>query len=267
MHTFEPLQTINDRNPLRASSFAKERCGVVIGHYDGLAFLELNLRLIRQHCGDVPILVSDDCSPGFGQTPAHESVFGQLLLLQERYPNVLVWSNVERIGHSGGDMASFWKGIVWAKAVGLSFVAKLSQRCMIDRNGWLNSACEQLRRSGDPLLGRGCLQDGWQVRTEAVVLDVEQWHRPDILAHLTPRRIRWAFEMVLWDDVRDRLGSRMTEWDLLSPSRYLAASDVYFRGANSPFEYQCLAQRVGLSYTAADFDTTASEHKQDYLLG
>jgi hypothetical protein len=248
-------------------SGAGKRSGVVIGHYNALAFLELNLRLIRQHCGDVPILISDDCSPGFGQTPPRDSVFGRLLSLQSRYPDILVWPNVERIGHAGGDMAAIWKGIVWAKAMGLSFLAKLSQRCMIDRNAWLHSACRVLHESGEPLLGRSCSADGWNVRTEAIVLNVDQWHRPDILAHLTPRRIGWAVEMVLWDDVRDRLGGKMAEWDLLSPSRYLTASDVYFRGANRPSDFERLARRVGLTYTASDFDTRPSDQQQEYLLG
>jgi hypothetical protein len=262
-----PPRAAADPEPAPGAGLDGDRCGVVIGHYNGLAFLELNLRLIREHCGDIPILISDDCSPGFGPDPPPHSAFGRLLALQARYGNLRVWPNPTRIGHMGGDLAAVWKGIIWAKGAGLGFLAKLSQRCVIDRKGWLQAASAQLRRSGHALLGRSCMHEGFNIRTEALVLDVEQWHRPDILMHLVPRRIQSPVEQVLWEDVQHRLDGNMAHWELLSPSRYTATPDAYFRAANPPADYERLARRVGLDYTAADFDTTRSDRQPDYLQG
>ncbi len=224
------------------------RCGVVVGHFNRVDFLELNLRAIRKHCGpDVPILVSDDCSDGFGPTPRPDSPFGRVLALAEEIPNVVVWPNVERIGHSGGDMAAFWKGIVWGQQCGLDVVFKLSQRYIIDHANWAAESASELLQSGLATLGQSCAHAGWPLRTEAVGLYVPAWHRADVLGHLTPRRVEWPTEFIIWDDIVDRLDGCFHPWKLVTEGRFTACSRVLFHTSNTPQDYQRLAKQLGMS--------------------
>src|SRR5438270_3553860 len=105
--------------------------GVVVGAYKWPRLVELQVRLIRHTCGPVPILVSDDCSPGFGPPVEPGGRFDRLQQVCAAHPDVTLWPNVERIGHAGGDLAACWKGLVWARARGLAVLAKLSQRFLL----------------------------------------------------------------------------------------------------------------------------------------
>src|SRR5947209_5743392 len=112
-------------------------CGVVIGSYRWPRLIDLQIHLIRHTCGGVPILVGDDCSPGFGPAPPPGSQFERLQAICAAHPGVTLWPNVERIGHTGGDVAACWKGLIWAQALGLRVLAKLSQRFLVTDPRWL----------------------------------------------------------------------------------------------------------------------------------
>ena len=45
-----------------------------------------------------------------------------------RFPDVTLWANPERIGHTGGDLSAFWKGLTWAADRRLDVLGKVSQR-------------------------------------------------------------------------------------------------------------------------------------------
>ncbi len=240
------------------------RCGVVIGHFHRVDFLELNLRAIRKHCGpDVPILVSDDCTDGFGVTPSSGSLFERVLALAETIPHVVVWPNVTRIGHTGGDMAAFWKGLVWGKQMGLDVVFKLSQRYVINCPNWIEDSARQLIQSGRATLGRPCAHGGWPIRTEAVGLYVPTWHRPDVLAHLTPRRVDWPTELIIWDDIVDRLDGQLQPWNMVTEGRFTPTPHALFHYANTPQDYARLAEELGMS-SQGDFDC---DQLANYLFG
>lgn len=242
------------------------KTGIVIGSYNMPDVIRLQFACIRHNCGpDVPILISDDCSDGVEPTPNPASFFGRLVDLAHRSPNCYLWPNVDRIGHAGGDMAAFWKGIVWGGMTGLDVVFKLSQRYVIDVPNWDQNSARLLLDSGLSTLGRRCAFHGFDLRTEAVGMRIDRWHRPDILAHLTPRRVAWAAEGVLWDDVRDRLEGRLCEWPLMSPARPHAAPGVLFRESNAPREYADLAERLGLG--RLNFETRDSNQLPNYALG
>ena len=240
---------------------------MVIGHFNQVSFLELNLRAIRHYCGpDVPILVSDDCSNGFGATPDPDTMFGRVVALTEVIPNVMVWPNVERIGHAGGDIAAFWKGIMWGKQCELDVIFKLSQRYIISHPNWVEESARDLLQSGLATLGRPCEDVGWPIRTEAVGLRVESWYRPDVLAHLTPRRVHWATELVIWDDIVDRLDGRLHPWELVTKGRYTPSAQVLFHDANTPQDYERLAQQIGM-LSHHKFDCRPSDLQTDYWYG
>lgn len=240
------------------------KCGVVIGHYNSTRVLELNIRVVRERCGPVPILISDDCSDGMGPNPAPFSEYANLMALCGKYTNVYVWPNVQRIGHAGGDMSAFWKGIIWAHNLGLDYFAKISQRFIVDIPNWLNDGCEKLHASGMVVAGKPCPQHWFPIRTESLLLKTSAWHRPDILAHLTPREIAIAFELVIWDDITQRFGGKMFPWDILSSDRHVPAHGILFRAANKPDEYKKLAEKYGMFLV---LDCRESNKMPNYKLG
>jgi len=242
------------------------KCGIVIGHYNQPDFLELNIAAIRHHCGQVPILVSDDCSDGFGQTPKQTTPFGRILRLAEQDRNVTVWPNVASIGHAGGDMSAFWKGLVWSRNMGFDILFKISQRLIFDVPDWVNKSAKELINSGQKTLGKGCTQDPWQIRTESVGMLVSAWSKPTILTHLTPRPIQVPPEIVLYDDIRDRLNNSLSRWSLMSDSRYVRKEGVFFRATHSIQDYQNLATRLGVTLQG-ELTCQASEQMPNYRRG
>lgn len=242
------------------------KCGIVIGHYNQPDFLELNIAAIRHHCGDVPILVSDDCSDGFGRTPQTGTLFWDVLAVTQRFKHVHIWPNPSRIGHTGGDMSAIWKAIIWGHHLEMDVVFKLSQRCIIDKHEWHREAVEILMKSDCCLLGKPCAVHRWAVRTESIGLKIAEWYRWDILAHLTPREIAWPVEQVLWDDMRDRLGERMVPWPILSDARPHQAPCVLFREANAPEDFRRLAFSLGVC-RSAQFDCRRAEDMPNYWKG
>ena len=90
--------------------------GVAIGSFRWPSLVALQIAVIRNTCGPVPILVSND------DPSTHE----RLKTICERFEDVELDTNPERIGHTGGDIAVFHKGIKFGARRGLRFVAKLS---------------------------------------------------------------------------------------------------------------------------------------------
>lgn len=245
---------------------SQPRCGIVIGHYNQPDFLELNIAAIRHHCGDVPILVSDDCSDGFGSTPKSGSVFHRVLRMTERYTNVRVLPNVERIGHCGGDMACVWKAIYFGASLGADVVFKLSTRLIVDTPNWVKDTALSLMQSDYQVAGNKCQFHGF-LRLEAIGIKIAAWNQPDILAHLTPRRIAWPTEQVVWDDIRDRFNSRMMPLGWMSDARPQQKAGVLFRESNGPEDYSALAAKIGLDVTDLQFDCRRSESMPGFLQG
>jgi hypothetical protein len=101
--------------------------------------------------------------------------------LAEKYPDVTLRINDRRLGHYSGDLSAYWQGLRWARERNLDFLAKLSQRYLIDIPGWLEESCQRLARTGLPMAA----QEGFillhgtlirfPLRTEAVLLDVHAW--------------------------------------------------------------------------------------------
>ena len=241
-------------------------CGVIIGHFNSTDALILNVGSIRAHCGDIPIMISDDCSDGFGATPPKNSAFDKVLGIAANWNNVFVWPNCSRIGHAGGDLATFWKGIMWGKFNKLEVVFKLSQRCIFDTPRWAQKSALELIKSGRSTLGRDCTFHHWKIRTESIGLKINDWYRPDIMAHLTPRKIGCATENVIWDDIKERLGGSVACWSLMSPARNEKQAGVLFREANTVDEYYQLGRRLGITVDGS-LNTVTSPAQPGYVLG
>jgi hypothetical protein len=244
-------------------------CGVVLGCYGWPRLVELQIRLIRDTCGTVPILVSDDCSPGFGERVAAGSPYALLQAVCASHDGVALWPNVARIGHTGGDVAAFWKGLLWAEARGLSVLAKLSQRFLLDRPRWLQDGARELLLCGLPLAARRCRgAERFDLRTEACLLNVPQLYRPEILCALTPRRhgLARTAEALLHQVLVERCGGVFWPWDVYGEDRYERNPGVVWHCSDPPAAYQCLAERFGLALDP-DFHTSGWHADPSYVYG
>ena len=115
--------------------------------------------------------------------PTHE----RLKAICERFEDVELDTNPERIGHTGGDIAVFL-GIKFGARRGLRFVAKLSQRFIINRPRWLQDAANELYASGLGMACRRCRGiETFDLRTEAVLLDVEKMEHARFATHDAPQ--------------------------------------------------------------------------------
>lgn len=232
--------------------------GVVIGSYKWPSVVELNVKLIRAKCGDVPILVSDDSS---ARQPQLREACKRL--------GVDFVSTHERIGHMGGDVAAFHNGVRWAKAKGLKVVAKLSQRMLILRERWLQKGAEELLASGLPLATQECKgATPFPLRTEACLLDVNRWY-PIIDSHLAIKTYSPQFpngEEVINHALRV-LGGVFWPWDIFGEVREHDEPEVIWHWLDDRIQYARVAQLYGVRLEH-DFHTEgwkrdhdAGEHK------
>ncbi len=215
--------------------------GVVIGSYGYPALIELQILTIRKHCGPIPILISDDRSPR-GRAE-------KIATLAVKYPGVDVEISPVRIGHAGGDMSAFYRGLYWAHRRRLTFLCKLSQRFIVDRPRWLQNGAIDLQKSGLPAAGQSCIEGPYAMplRTEAVMMKVDAWQNPALLNYLEPRPIGAACEHIVWNAIATWLGGQILPWDLFTPARHEQALDVLWH-VSTPIEaYQALAAKMGVT--------------------
>jgi hypothetical protein len=227
--------------------------GVVIGSYKWPELIDLQVRAIRATCGPVPVFVSGDRPE---DRAALESVAAS-------HGDVTVDVNAERIGHLGGDLAAYFKGIRWAASRGLSVLAKLSQRFVALRPYWLQEGGAALLASGLPVSTRHHTgHQPFPLRTEAMLLDVAAWNRPDVLARIEPRRY-WTgtgvyAENLLADLLARELGGRYLPWPLLTADRYQRAPEVLWHHSDTAASYRAIAARFGVELPA-DFTVAGWE--------
>lgn len=234
-------------------------CGVAIGSYNLPKLIELQVRLVRDRCGpDVPILITDDNSDGYGHTPGPDTNCGRLRRLAASDPNVTLVINPVRLGQASGDLGKVYWAIQWAAVRKLKVVACLSQRLLIDQPRWLQRCATELVESGLSTMSAACIDEGpFPFRSEFVVIDAERWNRPAILDHLTPRKMtpipgEWgiAAEFVYWHDIRDRLDGKLLAWPAMQPYRYRRSEGVLWHCNTPPADYAGVAKRYGLDLDA-----------------
>jgi hypothetical protein len=243
------------------------RCGVVVGVFRWPELAELQINLIRKKCGPVPILISND------QPEAHEQLAG----ICERLRADLITSP-ERIGHTGGDVAAFHRGIVWARNLGLQAVAKLSQRFLVNRFRWLQDSASDLLTSGLPLASLPCRgRSVFDLRTEAVLLNVAEWSRFDVLTMIEPKRYHEGrlngvyAETVIWRALQSIGGLYWPWYSVLGceDRERRVHSDVIWHNHNSVDDYRRFAESLGVTLSAG-FTVAGWEQEQKqgrYLYG
>ena len=229
--------------------------GVVIGTYGFPNLAALQIKLIKKHCGEVPILITDDCSDGTGITPIEDSNFGKLCKLARDNANVMIWSNPTRLGHAGGDLTTYFVGLQWAKIKDIDILCKLSQRCLLDIPNWLQDGANELWRAGLSTSSQRC-QEGqgrFDIRSECMLMNVQKWAKPEILDHIRPRPLsqedgKWgvAAEIVLWDSIRDRMDGQLHKWNIFGEDRMSKYPGVIWHCSHGREEYKALFEREGL---------------------
>jgi hypothetical protein len=90
-----------------------------------------------------------------------------------------------------------------------------------------------------------------------MLLDVDRWHRPDILDHVMPRQLttnpgEWgvAAEVVYWHDIRDRLDGKIHPWSLFGPDRGTKYPGIVWHCSHGLEDYRRIAERFGLELDA-----------------
>lgn len=161
-HDWKAKDTIID-NP----SFGLQ--GVVIGSYGMPGVVELSIAMIRKTCGDVPILIADDCTP--------ESMGMQRLLdMPAKWPGVSLHMSGENLGHAPGDIRAYRNGLRWAEKNGISYLCKLSQRFIFTGDKWLQDVCREMEIHGYAVSSQRAvhLNMQFQIRSECVFMDVKK---------------------------------------------------------------------------------------------
>lgn len=236
-------------------------CAVAVVTYGWPRLMELQVRLIRETCGPVPILLVDDCSPAQWEIAS----------LASRYAGVDFRAPPKRRGHLAGDLWGYAAALRWAAGQGSRVLAKLSRRLLITRPQWLQEGGGVLLRSGKSLASQPCEVDGhpFPVRSEAALLDVRRWSRPEVWARLElppnpPGVLPIDPEAILWA-VATQLGAT-APWPLLPADRRARGADVLWHDSHTAAEYEALAARFGLGLDA-DFTAKASQSLPDYVRG
>lgn len=222
--------------------------GVVIGSYGLPQLIKLQLRLLRAHCGDVPILVCDDCTPGNSLVPDRGSKFAELLQICHAHGAAL-WSSPDRLGHVGGDLASYYLGIQWARALGLDVLCKLSQRLLIDIPGWLASSASGLLASGHATGCQSCYEGPHRLplRTECILFDTRRWLRADTLEILLPRPVRTLAAESMVHQAMQLIEPDFWPWPLFQERRTVRDPGIVWHCSHPRSAYEELASRHGVT--------------------
>jgi len=232
-------------------------CGVVIGAYWHAPLIELAIRAIRFTCGNVPILVSDDCSPG-GRSEA-------MAVLCERL-GVLFRSNPQRLGHVAGDLSAFAAGIEWAAELGLEVLAKVSQRWICTVPRWLNDGAAVLLDAGCTLAGEVQLRPyRFPLRSECCLLDVAAWQGAGMPEALRGRPIHASAEVALDRLYRERVGDRRLRWPLVGQDRTQPVAGVLWHDNTSERDYRQLGGYFGVDL-GPEFSRESSDRLPGYHL-
>lgn len=215
--------------------------GVVVGHYGMPRVAELQVRLIRHHCGAVPILVHDDWSP--------EPARGELDAAMALMGVPVVRSGTANIGHAGGDLGAFHAGLTWAKEKGLRVLVKLSQRFLVDVPNWIDDAARVLTSGRESCLSDACLEGACRLplRTECIAVDVPRWNKPAVMGMLTPRRVFPNAAEHVVHKALGLVGGGFRAWPLLGgPHRQTRTPGVLWHCNTKPDEYKAMAARFGI---------------------
>jgi hypothetical protein len=225
------------RYPSNGDHRAGGDVGVVLGTFGLPSLARLQILLLRETCGPIPVLIADDAS-------GHDDEFHDLAA---ELPGVTFWPNPARRGHYAGDLSVFWKGLQWGQTTGLKWVCKLSQRLLWVRPGWLADAVRGVESSGLATSFQRCFDDGVNLycRSECVLMNVPDWGRHWRL--FDKPRLFNATEFYLWDLVHRFHQERFHVWGEIPPNRSSPRPGSFvWHTCNTDEDYRVIASRFGV---------------------
>lgn len=232
--TFHAVDTVQSCDVCR---YKQSSAGVVIGTYGYPKLAAFHVRMIRDTCGDVPILIADD---GSERDAEFESIIDTNL-------DVEFWPSDYRRGHYSGDLSVFWKGFQWAHSLGLKHLIKLSQRFIITEDRWLAKVCKLLEESGEATIMQDCIDGAGgnipdcrlYVRSECMGFDVEKWI-PYYKEFDQPELVN-PTELYVWHRVHAYFGERFCPWPRMPKNRYEPMPETLWHGTNGEADYRQVA--------------------------
>ncbi|AMV29283.1 hypothetical protein VT84_33115 [Gemmata sp. SH-PL17] len=234
-------------------------CGIVVGVYKWAALAEVQIRAVRESCGPVPVLISND----------DPRIHADLERICAKYPGAELSTNPERIGHGGGDIAAFHKGALWGRERGLEYVCKLSQRFIPTAPFWLQDGAKALDLADLATATRKCDHPRWPVRTEIVLMRVKEWTTPAALEFYKPRPFYFEraagydAETLIAELIREHLGGAYWPWELVPMAREQSGAFLWHHSSTVD-EYRAFAARFGV---ALPDDFTCEGWERDFHAG
>lgn len=238
--------------------------GVLVSTYASVPYIALQLASWQRWYGDVPLVVFDDGSASWRS----------LLTLCKRF-KVPLLCNTLRGGHSGGDMAAFVHGLLWAEQNGIDLLVKFSRR-WVPQSDWRPSLLEVAERTQYATYSNVCRRWSFGFRTECIGLHVPSWlpaideMRDRIAAkdidlneavmHQMSREIHRnppcaVNERVQDQEQRPHDSNAYGVWDWMPQSRHERTDRVLWHETHSPRDYLEAAERLGIGgYAVQDFE-------------
>lgn len=228
--------------------------------------IELQAATIRENCGDIPILVSDDHTEEAGDDGLEKKV--RILDICEKYGLVYRDTAPVRVGHAGGDLGSFHHGLTYAASKGIEYWLKLSQRFVVDRPLFVQKCAAILKDQQQHTMSQIHQNHGqfyFAMRTEFVLMEVARWNRPDVLEKLKPRPLGRAAEDIVYDCVRTIGGSFLSS-PLFTAERSKPHEGLLWYEADGTEGYQRLAKKYKIDL-GPGFHAGGSVHSPGFRWG
>lgn len=160
------------------------RMGLVIGTYEALPQIHLQLEAWKRLCKGVPLLVLDDCSPTAGRMAELCGEYGAEFE-----------TNPERLNHTVGDMRTYVRGLEWARQKGVDLLVKFSRR-WVPLVNWQQELLTLALRSQSHCFSNRCCTHRFGFRTECVAMAVTAWLDSDALAPIREEMGRGGSNLV-----------------------------------------------------------------------
>lgn len=260
---------------------------VAIGHFGQPSVVQLQARVIRANIGEnTTILVSDDHTETAYDPKIKEGPDGpdRGRRLKQRLEDVcksegliLVDAGPKRIGHCGGDLGPIYHGLKHAVENNIGWVAKFSQRFIVDIPGWMQKLARQMKKGifNFNTASHACSYGDnphFRMRTECVIIETSAWSRTEIMNLLVPKPIRITTEEYL-SDVCCAVNygtAKMFVPNWLSFDRTVSVSGVYWKDV-LPYEtndlrYRELAKKYSVTL-GEEFSTLPSVLLPGHLFG
>jgi len=245
------------------------KIGIVIGSYGWPSLVELQIKIIRKVCGDIPILISDDCSDGCSLYPDEHSDYNRLKELTNKYYGVSFWPNAVRSGHCAGDLTVFVKGLTWAKQHNLEYLVKISRRFLCEVPYWIQYWTHRLIEDTNNISIQRRLDTVWQLHTQVAILKTNTWFSciHDLMTpHLNPEITGKYVEHLIQEIIDKRFGGRYSPLGILSKEPTRKDPEVIWYQKNTLEDYIRCFNKYGLT-PDKDFSALPSGYLPNFKIG